>query len=302
MEMKYGEFVGADKLYYAPITQDDLLGYVVGAPVYLAPLADIAGQAEQNSLTNYYDNKAAVTYNSEGKTDLTITVSGLPAQTLATLLGKYYSAANGIVLDTGELNPPAYALGFRVGIGTGYRYYWYLNGVFSGGAEVATTKKAAVEAKTYQLVYHAMPTTYEGFTVDGESKSVKRLFGDTHEAAFALASTWFDQVQTPTTLGAPGALALSSIVPADGAENQAATVNVVMTFSNAIADEAISVVKSDGTIVAGAKSWDAALKVLTFDPTENLTAGGTYIVNINGVIDIFGQELAAAAKDFTVQA
>lgn len=302
MEGKYGEFVGADSLYYAPITQDDLLGYVAGAPVYLAPLADIAGQAEQNSLTNYYDNKAAVTYNSEGKTDLTITISGLPAQTLATLLGKHYSAANGIVLDTGELNPPAYALGFRVGIGTGFRYYWYLNGVFSGGAEVATTKKAAVEPKTYQLVYHAMPTTYAGFTVGEDLKSCKRLFGDTHEAAFDLASTWFTQVQTPANLGAPDALALSSITPADGAENQAATVNIVMTFSNAIASEAITVVKADGTIVAGAKSWDSTLKILTFNPTDPLDAGGTYIVNISGVIDIYGQELAAAAENFSVQA
>lgn len=302
MEQKYGEFVGADKLYIAPITQDDLLGYVAGAPEYLAPLADISGQAEQNSLTNYYDNKAAVTYNSEGKTDLTITVSGLPAQTLARLLGKYYAAANGIVLDTGELTPPAFALGFRVGVGTGFRYYWYLNGVFSGGAEVATTKKAAVEPKTYQLVYHAMPTTYEGFTVNGESKSVKRLFGDTHEEAFSIASTWFTQVQTPTNLGAPDALALSSIVPADEAENQLASVNIVLTFSNAIADEAISVVKSDGTIVAGTKSWDATLKVLTFNPTESLAAGGVYIVNVNGVVDIYGQELTAVAKNFSVQA
>jgi hypothetical protein len=73
----------------------------------------------------------------------------------------------------------------------------------------------------------------------------------------------------------------------------------VLTFNNKIASEAITVIEDDGTIVAAAKSWDATGKILTIDPTVNLDAATTYLVAVNGVIDIYGQALAAAAKNFT---
>jgi len=97
----------------------------------------------------------------------------------------------------------------------------------------------------------------------------------------------------------PDAIALSTIVPADDANNVAIDANVVLTFNNKILRESIVVTKSDGTIVAGTKSWDSTGKILTFDPTANLSNSSTYIVTIGGVVDIYGKTLAAQVKNFT---
>lgn len=299
MDAKYSEFVGVDNLYYALVTADTASGYTAGAVTYLAPVAEIAGTPTINNITSYYDNQAAINYTVEGKTELKLTVANVDAETLAILLGKYFDDASGRTYDDGEPNPPDVAIGFRYNMGnSNYRYYWYLKGTISGGSENAVTKKENVEPKPYELTFTAVNTTYE-FTLGADSKGVKRVFGDTADAAF-VATGWFDQVQTPATAGAPSAVALSSAVPADGEPAFTATDNIVLTFNNAIDSNAISIVKVDGTLVAGVASWDAAKKIYTFNPTDPLTAGADYIININGVVDIYGQALATAALNFTV--
>lgn len=84
----------------------------------------------------------------------------------------------------------------------------------------------------------------------------------------------------------------------DGDIDVAIDSNIVLTFNNEIASEAVVVAKADGTIVAGAKTWDAAGKVLTFNPTDALANNTTYLVTIGGVVDAYGQALAATVKDF----
>lgn len=96
----------------------------------------------------------------------------------------------------------------------------------------------------------------------------------------------------------PSGIELSSIVPADGASNVAITDSVVLTFNNALSNEYIVVTDEDGGIVVGTKVWNATRKILTFTPTESLTADTGYIVTISGVVDIYNQALAAAVKDF----
>ncbi len=69
-----------------------------------------------------------------------------------------------------------------------------------------------------------------------------------------------------------------------------------------IARESIVVASAAGAIVAGSRTWDAAGKVLTFNPTADLTNSTTYVVTIGGVVDIYGQGLAAVVKNFTTTA
>lgn len=298
MDQKYGEFVGVDSLHYAPITADTASVYTPGSPIYLAPAAEIAGEPEIANKTTYYDNKAANNYVTEGKTALKVIVPNIPAILAAYLLGKNYDAATGRVYDAGKANPPNLAMGFRYDMGTdGFRYYWYLKGTFSGGAEEATSKSNDVDVKTYTLTFTAVTTTYEFTLPDASVKSLKRVFADTSDEAF-VSTGWFDQVQTPVSVGAPSAVELSTIVPADAAANVAVTSNIVLTFNNKIALEAITVIKADGTLIAGTKTWDAAGKILTFDPTANFDASSTYIVAVNGVVDVYGQALAAVAMNF----
>jgi phi13 family phage major tail protein len=302
MDQRYGEFVGVDNLYYAKITNDDEIGYTAAAPIYLAPVAEIAGEPEINNKTTYYDNKAANNYVTEGKTELTITVSNVPAKEIATLLGKKYDAASGRVYDSGEANPPEVAIGFRFNMGkNGYRYYWFLKGTFSGGAEEAATKSNDVDERTYELTYTAVTTTHQ-WDIDGQMQSLKRVFADTADAAFD-PTGWFAQVQTPDMIGAPAALTLVSSVPTDGATAVNTTAPITLTFSNPIESEAITLINATtGDIVAVTKSLDATKKILTIAPTAALAATTQFIVSIAGVKDVYGQMLAATVIDFTTAA
>lgn len=108
-----------------------------------------------------------------------------------------------------------------------------------------------------------------------------------------------DEVAALFAGAAPDAIALSTIVPADDDVDIAITANIVLTFNNAIKSEAIVVTEDDGTVVAGAKSWDAARKVLTFNPTANLGNSAVYLVTVGGVVDIYNQALAVEVKNFT---
>lgn len=298
MDQKYGEFIGVDNLVYALVTANTETTYTAGTPKTLAPAAEVASEAQINRVTTYYDNVAANNYVTEGDTEVKVLVSNLPAEVLAEILGKVYSAADGRVFDSGQADPPEVALGFRYNMGTnGYRYYWFYVGRFSGGAEEAITKKDNVEVKTYELTYTAITTTKK-FTVGGDQIRLKRVFGDTADGAFD-ATGWFTQVQVPGA-SAPSAVALSSIVPADGATGISRTSTVVLTFNNKIESEAIAIFNtSTGDPVAATKAWDTAGKVLTITPDAQLAATTKYLVSVAGVVDVYGQALAAAGKDFT---
>lgn len=108
-----------------------------------------------------------------------------------------------------------------------------------------------------------------------------------------------DEIKALFAGGAPSALALSSIVPADAATGVAVAANIVFTFNNKINTEEIVVMSAAGAIVSGSRAWDADGKVLTFDPTTNLSGATTYLVAIAGVEDIYGQTLANTVKKFT---
>lgn len=197
MDKQYGEFVGVDSMHVAMVTTDTEEAYTTGIPEYLAPAAEISSETETDSTTTYYDNVPGFTYNSEGVTTLTITISGIPAAKAAKLLGKHYDETTGLVLDTGEPNPPDAALSFRFNKGSdGYRYYQYLKGVFSGGTEEAASKSNSVDVRTYQLTYTAVVTTHQ-WNIDSEQKGLKRIFADTADENFTSAATWFNTVKVP---------------------------------------------------------------------------------------------------------
>ena len=300
MADQYGEFVGVDNLYYALITADTTAAYTAGTPTTLAPVAEIAGSPTVNKKTTYYNNKPRTTYTTEGETEITVTVSNVPAQTAAILLGKYYDATTGRVLDTGEANPPNIALGFRYNMGVdGYRYYWYLKGTFSGGSEDAKSKETDVDVKTYELTFTAVTTEHE-FTVNSESKSMKRVYADTADDAF-VATSWFTQVQTPDTTSAPDAIALSTIVPASGATGVSASADIVLTFNNKIASHSVVLVDDvTDTVVPATITFDATGKIMTINPTSDMATGDKHAVTIFAVTDIYGQTLANTLSYFTV--
>lgn len=296
---EYGEFVGVSDAYVAIITEDSDNAYITQTPERLAPVGEIAGEAETNNTATYYDNQPFNNYVSEGVTTLTCTFSNVPAKTYAKYTGKIYDESTGRVYDSGVPNPPDCALGFKYDMGVnGARYYWYLKGTFSGGAEEAASKSNNVDARTYQMTYTAV-ATIKKWEIDGKAVPLKRVFGDLANAAFD-ADGWFSAVQTPDTSEAPVAIAIVSSVPVDGATDVSRSAPVVITFNNPINSESVLLLNgTTGDPITATKSLDVTRKILTLTPSGNLAASTKHILVISGVVDAFGQSLTPQSRDFT---
>jgi len=96
----------------------------------------------------------------------------------------------------------------------------------------------------------------------------------------------------------PGALTVT-LDPLDAATDVVVSSNITWTFNNAIqasdlTDANFFIMKAtDGTLVAGTLSIDATQKVVSFDPTANLSASTAYIMICSkNVHDVYGQSLA----------
>ena len=251
MDAKYGEFVGVEMLHAAKITADTADAYTAEAPAYLAPSAEISIQSNINNAPQFYDNVAGFNYVSEGVSTLTLTVSGIPGSKLAELLGKYYDAATGRVIDDGQPAPPYYALSFVFNKGPeGKRYYQYLKGTFSGGEEIATTKAdGSVTVHTYQLTFTALNTTHK-WSVGGVMKTLKRIFADTTDDAFTgTDATWFGAVQTPDSSQELAALSALTIGALTLTPSFAAG-TLAYTASTANASDAVTATAASGCSAA----------------------------------------------------
>ena len=93
-------------------------------------------------------------------------------------------------------------------------------------------------------------------------------------------------------------------VPADAAAAVVVSSDLTATFNEDIREQDITdsnftLIKADGTIVAGALTYTPATKTATFNPTENLTAGTAYIWIIANVRDLAGNKIAKTIANFT---
>nr|DAQ35601.1 MAG TPA: major tail protein [Caudoviricetes sp.] len=299
MDKKYGEFVGVEEVHAAIVTEDSETNYRAEKPEYFAPSSELSAEASTNSNTTYYDNIPGFNYSTEGVTTITCTFSGVPADKAAKYLGKYYDEATGRVIDTGEPNPPDVALSFRYNKGQdGYRYYQYMKGNFTGGAEEAGTKTDDVDVRTYQMTYTAVVTVHK-WDVGGKQKGVKRIFADTTDPAFTSAANWFAQVQTPDTAAGPANLQLVSSTPLDNATGVTVDSNMTLTMNNTIESIVASLLDAGLENVPITVSFDAAKKIVTIHPAAPLAAASAHSLVIGEIKDVYGQKISGTVITFT---
>ena len=296
---EYKSRVGLDSVFVAEVTQDDAAAYVADTPESLAPAAEASQSPTVNTETQYADDQPFESMTIEGETAINLVVTGLPSAMIAKLLGRVFNAASGRVYDNPDATPPYFALSFRSVKSNGsYRYYQYLRGRFSAPSEEAATKTDTPDPKTTALVYTAIPTIHK-FDLDGGTTvvPVKRIVGDQDTTNFS-ATGWFTSVQVPS-FSAPAALSLSSSVPTDGATGISVSADQSLTFNNALINNAIYQVvlllASDASVIASVITLDATKKIITINPTSNLTAATAYIIAYN-VESIYGQHLSGAVN------
>ncbi len=291
---EYKSVIGLDQIYVADVSADSSSAYTAGTPEILAPAAEISMKPVASQETQYADNQPFDVFSSEAETDMEITLTGVPSEMLAKVLGSVFNAASGRVYDNAGV-APYMALGFRAMKSNGkYRYFWFHKVQFSPPEEGAVTKADKASPKTIKLICKAIKTIYK-WNLGSVTDSIKRIYGDEDTTNFS-AATWFSQVQVPGG-GAPGALSLSTSNPLDAATGVAVGVSPTLTFSNALVNEAVNMVSlsktADGTIVTMASGYpqlDAGKVVMTLDPQSNLTAATPYTIAYN-VKDIYGQWL-----------
>ena len=294
----YKSYVGVDQVYYAEVTQDDASAYSAGATAYLAPIMNVALAPKSTSKTQYADNQPFDVMTSEGETEMDLEITGLPLDVQAAILGKVYDVATGRMFDNGG-TPPFLALGFRAKKSDGeFRYYWFLKGMFQSPPEDIATQADAPDPKSVKLKFTAIRTVYQ-FDLGDINDSVKRVIGDTSDVVFNETS-WFASVQVPVA-GAPAAITCTPI-PADSVTGQLVSMNITLTFNNALAagsENGIVLTTVAGAIKACARTIDVTRKIVTLDPSTNMAGATQYLIIVPGVVDIYGQTLADAVYDFT---
>ena len=298
---EYRSKVGLDSLYIAEVTVDTSAAYTADTPEYLAPAATATQTPSVSTETQYADDQAYDVMSAQGETVIELEITGMPSEMLAKISGETFDAASGRVFDTGGATPPYFALLFRSKKSNGsYRYYSYLKGRFELPAEEASTQSDKPAPKTIKVKFHAIKTIHP-FDIGGSAdEPVKRVYGDEDTTSFS-GTTWFNQVQTPVVV-APSALALSSSDPTDGASGVATSVTPVMTFNNALINNAIYMVtlaKADGTVATVTAALDATKKIMTVTPGSALSGSTTYLLSY-AVEDIYGQHLSGVINFATV--
>lgn len=89
-----------------------------------------------------------------------------------------------------------------------------------------------------------------------------------------------------------------AITPNDDATEVDTDANIIFTFNTKIVKESIVVTSAEGEIVSGSKTWNSEGKILTFNPTDNLSTNTVYIITISGVVDIYNRTLAPQIINF----
>lgn len=277
--------IGVDKLYYAICTSDTFSGVAYEAPVAIPGAIKLGVDPSGSVDVLYADDGPAEATSNVGAIKVNLNVKDLDLLTQAALLG--HTVTGGVMTQKTTDQPPDVAILFRSRKSNGkYRYVKLLKGKFS-------VPKTEYETRDDKIKWQT--PTIEGIFMRREYDQAYKNVGDEDHVDWVAATgtNWFTTVEA-----APAALTITP-VPADAATGVVVSANLTWSFNNAINASQVTntnffLVKStDGTLVAGALSIDATCKIVTLDPTANLTATTAYIaVASNAVKDIYGQSIA----------
>ena len=235
------EFRGVDKFYFAEVTQDDSTAYTCGTPVHI-PVQEVGKSTDSSSEAHYYDNKAMIVVNSESADTITLTLAPPDLQKLATMIGKSFDSATGMMVDSPKQNK-YFAITYRSkGTDGGYRYVSRLKGQFNIPDETFTTEDDGTDTSNTQIEFTGIYTEHEFAKgiyngTSWESSGAKGIVVD-DRYGLADVSNFFSAIQTPDTISVQsGTLTTDNITVAQGGTGALAvkvngtTVSTDLTFT-----------------------------------------------------------------------
>ena len=190
------EYRGVESLVYAEVTADDENAYTTGTVKSLAGVAEISATTSSSVEAHYYDNAPKIVITSAGASEVTLTVSAIPLQTLADITGQTWDAVHGCIIE-GPRTQKYFAIGYKFkNTSGGETYVWRLKGTFSIPDTDVSTEDDGTEANGQELTYTGVETTYR-FIATG--KGARALAVD-DSLGLAQTSNWFSAVVTPDTI------------------------------------------------------------------------------------------------------
>lgn len=246
------EYRGVEGLVAAEVLVDNNetgegQGYVTGPVFAIAGVAEISKTTDSSNEAHYYDNIPAVVVSNTAADEVTISVSAIPFDVLATITGQNYDQTTGALIE-GPRDVKYFALGYKTKKTNGDEVYvWRYKGTFNIPDQTNSTENDSTDANGQELVYTGISTTHK-FSKTG--KGAKALNVDLGKD-LADVTEFFNTVTTPDTLVAKTAYALTIT------ENEGTTVTVT---------------RNGVTLETGAQIFDGDILIVS-------VTGGTITVN-----------------------
>lgn len=140
--------IGLDKLYYAPITEDENGDELYGDPVQLAKAISADLSMELAEATLYADDGASEVVKEFKSGTLSLGIDDIGAQVAHVLTGATLDA-NNVVISASEDGGSPVAIGFRAKRSNGkYTYFWLYKVIFGIPATSLATKGDSVSFAT----------------------------------------------------------------------------------------------------------------------------------------------------------
>ncbi len=140
--------IGLDKLYYAPITEDEKGEEAYGTPAQLAKAISADLSVELAEATLYADDGASEIVKEFQSGTLSLGVDDIGGEAASTLTGAVIDD-NGVVISAGEDGGQPVAVGFRAKKSNGkYRYFWLYRVKFGIPATNLATKGDSISFST----------------------------------------------------------------------------------------------------------------------------------------------------------
>lgn len=286
--------IGVENLTLAKLLTD----VAGGSSTYDTPFAiskklmKISIRNASNMDPQYADDQTVDIYTEDGDVTIDIDVTDLTEDEKALIMGQTMSA--GVRTPSPSDVHPYWAVSWKSKKRSGtYKYFKLLKVMFKEPDEDFETKAGKTTPQTDKI---------SGTGIQRLSDGLRKRTADADSASYiaGTGSGWFTTGDISGDVTPPTV----TVTPIDTATNQVVTVNIVWTFNEAIlasqvtddpdeTNQFFTVMKADGTIVAGSLSIGTSDTVVTFNPTASLDAGSDYISFCKGIKDKSGNVLAA---------
>ncbi len=126
------KIIGLKNIHIAPVTKNDISGYEVGTPVYLAPAITAKITAKSDTTNFYGDDTLQASISSLSEVTVELDLGSLDLDKIAMLYGQKIDN-NGLLVDNSNDNGGNVAIGFQNKMANGqYQFTWIYCCNFAG--------------------------------------------------------------------------------------------------------------------------------------------------------------------------